>query len=247
MLAHTIQESGLNQLGNIKVNIFTFDPVPGGKNDFAVKGDFASTGRVGTPDELAPCVASYGSILQENIKKMLLGIGPIGIKKDKNFVCSVPHYIGDHPSREPLELYPLPGGHGDAGKYNEAEGGGCVGRIGMHLAQSFLVQHGTQYSASHVRSPIALAEDYAEARLQYTKEGSLKKKATSKYRLGVVANAYRNDKFYVNAHHAGLVGQALPGVAAYLAGNAPVGEGKRNDLRNNAPKTYGALTQLGLL
>ena len=247
MLAHAIHESGMNQQGNLRVNIFTFDPVPGGKNDFAVKGTFDSTGRVGTPEELSPVVASYRSILQENIKKMLMGIGPIGIKKDKNFVCTVPKYVGDHPAREPLELYPLPGGHGDAGKYNEAEGGGCVGRIGMHLAQSFLVKHGTKYSECHLRPPIALAEDYAEARLQYTKEGSLKKKPASKYRLGVVANAYRNDRFYVNSHHAGLVEQAIPRVAAYLAGNAPVGEGHRKDIQNTAPKTYDALTRLGLL
>ena len=247
MLAHAIHESGMNQQGNLRVNIFTFDPVPGGKNDFAVKGDFASTGRVGTPDELAPIVASYRSILQENIKKMLMGIGSIGIKKDKNFVCTVPHYIGSHPAQKPLELYPLPGGHGDAGKYNEAEGGGCVGRIGMHLAQSFLVDHGTEFDENHLRSPKQLAEDYAEARMQYTKKNSLRKKPASKYRLAVVANHYRDDLFYVNAHHAGLVEQVYPNIAAYLAGNGRVDGAQKEQFAGIAPKTYSALTALGLL
>ena len=242
MLSHSIQSAGFTELNpNIRVNVFAFDPVPGSKNDFAVKGTFESTGRTGTPDELAPCVASYESILHEKIKKYLKG----PIKKDKNFVCAVPSYTGHNQHRTPQVTYPMPGGHGDSGKYNESEGGGPIGRIGIHLAQDFMTRHGTEYTVNHLRTNTELCEDYAQVRLAYTEKGSMAKKAPSQYRKDVVKNAFRDDDFYINHHHHGLVEQTFPHLAAHLAGNGQMGVKELGQLAWCSPSSYAVLKNLG--
>ncbi|MEM9181309.1 MAG: hypothetical protein AAGA89_16475, partial [Pseudomonadota bacterium] len=87
---------------------------------------------------------------------------------------------------------------------------------------------------------------YADIRLAFSdKNGN--KLGASKYRENVVGNAFRKDRFYVNSHHAGLIETQLPTLAAYLAGNAVMDEGKKKALKQTAAKTYNALVEIGLL
>lgn len=191
MLAHAMHEAGFTHLGNINVNIFTFDPVPGGVNDFGTKGhSFDQTGRVGTPKTLAPIVANYRSILQQNIK---------GWGKDLTFKCVVPEYEGSHPRRTPRELYPMPGRHGAAARYDTTTG---EGDIGGYLCQEFMERHGTRFNTAFSRlSPLALAERYASVALAWPQNDA------SKYRKRLVSNEYLQDDFYVNWHHRELLQQ----------------------------------------
>lgn len=243
MLAHAIQAAGFTrEAGNLRVNIFAFDPVPGGKNDFATKGDFDSTGRVGTPNELPPCVTAYRSIVHENIKKKMVLVIP----KDKNFVCVVPKYTGSNSLRKEQEIFPMPGGHADSCTVKGGLDMAPMGRIGLHLAQQFLMEHGTKFAASYTYPDSAVREIYADIRLAFSdKNGN--KLGASKYRENVVGNAFRKDRFYVNSHHAGLIETQLPTLAAYLAGNAVMDEGKKKALKQTAAKTYNALVEIGLL
>ncbi|MEO0387749.1 MAG: hypothetical protein AAF281_09505, partial [Pseudomonadota bacterium] len=200
MLAHSIQAAGFPVLRPMRVNIFTFDPVPGGKNDFKNKGTFGATGRAGDPTTLAPCVASYRSILQENISKRMMGVIP----KDKNFKCVVPTYTGGHADRTVQELFPMPGKHSDGSKYAQRFG---PGEIGMHLAQEFLEAHGTEFKTSFKRTDRDLIETYAVIRGNYTDTGRADggKLSPSKYRAPLVSNPLRDHDFYINAHHEDLM------------------------------------------
>lgn len=68
MLAHAIDEAGFKKKNaGMTVNVFAFDPVPGGLNDFGVKGTFDSTGRVGSPKLLPEIVREYKSVLMEDV------------------------------------------------------------------------------------------------------------------------------------------------------------------------------------
>jgi hypothetical protein len=176
MLSHAMHEAGFTALGNINVNIFTFDPVPGGKNDFGAKdGQFEQTGRIGTPNTLAPCVASYRSILMQNIKGRL---------KDAAFKCVVPTYEGAHPNRTDRELIPMPGRHSSAARFDQHSG---EGKIGAHLCQTFLEAHGTEIGQPYSSlSKHQLIECYAET------HGDWASKSQSKHRKRIVQNNFRD-------------------------------------------------------
>lgn len=243
MLAHAIQEAGFNTLGNIRVNIFTFDPVPGGLNDFKNKGKFDETGRVGDPKTLPVCVASYRSILQENVDKWLV---KWLVPKDKNFKCVVPDYKGSNPNRTPRDLYSMPGGHGASQSYNSGTGAGA---IGLHLCQSFLEDHGTEFSGSGKLSPDKLIEAYATVRVSFTQDDKAfgAKKKASKHRAGLVTNPFRSHPYFVNHHHAGLMYQNYPDIAKTIDGDGELSESRKAALYNVLPQTFSNLANFGFL
>ena len=201
MLAHAMHEAGFTRFGNINVNLFTFDPVPGGLNDFKSKGhSFAQIGRVGNPKTLSPIVANYRSVLQQNIK---------GWAKDLTFKCVVPEYEGSHPRRTPRELFPMPGRHGSAARYDTTTG---EGDIGGYLCQQFMERHGTQFrTAFSELTPLSLIEKYASVALTWPQNNA------SKYRKRLVTNEYLQDNVYVNWHHRELMlHNGLSDVTLYL-------------------------------
>lgn len=246
MLGHAIQAAGFTELGNIEVNIFAFDPVPGGLNDFKNKGSFEATGRAGTPDTLAPVVSSYRSILQENLKKWMKVFGPIHIKKDKNFKCVVPNYKGSNKKRTPRELIPMPGGHGESARHDNDKGPGA---IGAHLLQEFMEAHGTEYSANYKLTPKQIVEAYASTRLCYTEgdEAFGDKKAASKHRVNLVTNPFRSHPFFVNAQHATLIYENYPKVAKLIDDGEDLEKADRTRLASALPTTFSCLTNLGYL
>ena len=242
MLGHAMQAAGFADLASVRVNIFTFDPVPGGLNDFKDKGNFAATGRAGTPKTLAPIVANYRSILQESLKTWIGGIVP----KDRTFKCVVPDYIGSNPARTPRELFPMPGDHGASASYTNDKGPGA---IGAHLCQSFLMAHGTDFTSNFVLSPSELLEAYATTRLSHTKGGKAfgEKQAASKHRVNLVANPFRRHPFYVNAQHATLMAMHYPSVAKAIDGDGTVEGAARAQLAGTLPTTFSALVNLGVI
>lgn len=248
MLAHSIQAAGFPLQGKIRVNIFAYDPVPGGKNDFKNKGTFGTTGRAGDPGTLAPCVASYRSILQENLKKTMLGVVP----KDKNFKCVVPVYTGDNPDRTDRELFPMPGVHSEAAKYINRYG---PGEIGIHLCQSFLEDHGTKFEKDSKCTDVQLIEAYAVTRGTFTQDGKASgaKLKPSKYRAPLVANPLRDHSFYINAHHEDLIRRNFNELyrAIETASTNPdavqkLGDNRRGVLSRKVPLTMIQLANIGV-
>lgn len=242
MLAHAIQEAGFTELGNIRVNIFTFDPVPGSLNDFKNKGTFSSTGRAGKPSLLPPCVSSYCSILQENIKKFDYGILP----KDRTFKCVVPDYTGSNPSRMPRELYPMPGGHSASQAYTSGPG---TGEIGIHLAQEFLERNGTKLNCGHKLNAVELIEAYSAVRFFYTKKvGTYGKKRKPSYHRGkIVNNPFREHEFFINSHHASLMYMHAGDVARCIDEGAELSTTTQSRMAQTMPQTLRMLEGMGYL
>jgi hypothetical protein len=227
MLAHAIHEAGFANLGNIRVNIFAFDPVPGGTNDFSAKdGQFEQTGRVGTPDTLAPCVAAYSSILQENIKGRL---------KDIGFKCVVPTAESSATERT---LYPMPGRHSSSARYDQHSG---EGKIGAYLCQTFLQDHGTEIAQPFAGlSPHQLIECYAQVHDDWSE------KSASRHRKRLVANDMRAHAFFVNWHHKALMtSSGYQDIVAFIDGNgARPPDNRLTQMARALPKTTLLLSSL---
>ncbi|MEM7685250.1 MAG: hypothetical protein AAF293_10510 [Pseudomonadota bacterium] len=242
MLAHAIQEAGFSKLGNVRVNLFTFDPVPGSMNDFKNSGTFGSTGRAGKPTTLPPCVHSYRSILQENIAKL----GWVVVPKDRTFKCVVPDYTGSNPKRTPRELFPMPGGHSASQAYSRGPG---TGEIGIHLCQEFLEAHGTTLTCNYKLSPIELIEAYSSVRFFYTKKvGTFgDKKKASKHRKDLITNPFRSHEFFINSHHATLVYANAPEIAQCIDKGTPLQDSLVGKIKSTMPRTHMMLEGMGYL
>jgi len=243
MLAHAIKASGmLRSNPNTKVNIMAFDPVPGGVNDFNGGGDskFAKTGRVGSPYTLSSCVTNYTSIIQENLS---YGVG------NGCFKCTVP-------TPEPgcgaiIKHYPLPGEHGTGCSYNEPDN--FLGKIGMHIAQKFLLDNGTRFSDSFTKNNNDLTELYASGRMQYVKKNGLfskiktAKKNPSKYRSTLVSNSRRGHKFFVNPHHAELIKNSFPSLYAFLDRGEAMSQNSSIVAAQTLPETFKTMEILKII
>ncbi|MEO1679520.1 MAG: hypothetical protein AAFU80_15325 [Pseudomonadota bacterium] len=257
MLAHAIQESGMTQQGQFRVNIFTFDPVPGSTNDFKAglfnrmfrKDVFASTGRTGDPKKLAPCVTAYRSILQENLSTFTRVTSkdiPTPLPKDMTFKCVAPQYTGSNKRRTPREFYQLPGGHGDGARWSNKLG---TGAIGMHLAQSFLMENGTRFLRDETLTDTQLLEAYALTRLSFSATPGRfgAKRKASFFRKDLVENPFRDHPFYVNSHHATLLHMNLPNVARLIESETPLPEGRAAMVARTNPQTFANLSNAGYL
>lgn len=240
MLAHAIQEAGFGNHG-VEVNVFAFDPVPGGANDFGNKGTFDTTGRVGDPRHLPAIVNEYESILMENVA----GWGGI---KPYLFKSVQPTTTGNLTR---VRNHPLPGTHADCVTYDDVHN--PVGKIGIHLLHRFLSRHGTQLDWHCMQSDMRVLEMYAETRIKFSiKKGGLfhkkgAKKSAHRVRAAIVDNAFRHDRFFINQHHYDLMQQVLPNVHAFLTQGQPLSAKAMLGLPVGFPKTLEAMELCGAM
>lgn len=227
MLAHAIEEAGFKRLKpEMKVNVFAFDPVPGGWNDFKVKGTFDATGRVGSPNQLPEIVDHYQAVLMENESSGL-------------FKCVSPAEFssGYHNFVE----YPLPGVHADCVRFLKADN--PAGKIGIHLCQRFLIDCGTEGTFDKVLSDNEVLENYARMRLQVgTAKGSI-----AKPRLNFIKNMRRADVFFMNGHHHDTFNRAQPRLVSDIVSQKQLSDLTLGYLKVQLPKTLDALHRSGLV
>jgi hypothetical protein len=229
MLAHAIREAGFmfgahgNKLPNtpVEINIFAFDPVPGGWNDFKANETFDSSGRVGSPDRLPENVVNFRSVLMEN-------------NESKLFKCVCPGEfrgaLGGY-----ME-YPLPGRHSDCVKFNKADN--PVGIMGLHLCQQFLKEFDTQGTFDRILNASEVLELYAQMRLKVGGDKGKIAKAR-----GNIQNYKRKDVFYMNGHHFEILQRTWPNLHAAISGDLVLNEYQRTVYRNIAPNTWRAIQE----
>ena len=231
MLAHAIQSAGFKELKPaMKVNIFAFDPVPGGLrlNDFSSKGaTFESTGRAGSPESLPEIVDHYSSVLMEHENTI-------------GFSCVSPKELNSSTAKRE---YPLPGVHSDCVMFKKDN---PAGKLGMHLCQQFLKSNGTDGSFCHIKSDTEVVELYAEMRLK-----AVRKKAPSRQRSSNITNQQRDNIFFMNGHHYETFKKAYPELLAAIderiVRNVAVPAIQTIAQKRNLPKTLKALESVGLI
>ncbi|NND59246.1 MAG: hypothetical protein HKN49_03180 [Gammaproteobacteria bacterium] len=191
---------------DIDLNIFTFDPVPGGSN--FDKSGFGKKSAGGF-HLLSTCVSNYQTIPMLNIKKYLV---KVLVKKDKSFPCTIPMALS---KKTNYKIIPLPGHHGDACRATPGPGlQANTSTIGHFLAQKFLEEHGVQFSKKGPTEKDAL-EAYARIRMLYMPGGehtvSRNREFVStilkKRMMNLPVNVDERD-FYVNDHHYELMKNA---------------------------------------
>ena len=227
MLAHAIQEAGFKKLKpEMKVNVFAFDPVPGGWNDFKVKGTFDSTGRVGSPNKLPEIVDHYQAVLMEN-------------ETSKLFKCVSPSEFatGHHNFVE----YPLPGVHADSVKFLKPNNPSGV--LGIHLCQKFLNDCGTDGAFNNTLDNKGILELYAKMRIN----AGFGKGELAKARIDRIHNMKRAHIFYMNGHHYEVFKSTLPNLFSTIAGRQKLSEISKQHLKISMPKTMEALQMAGLI
>ncbi len=242
MLAHAVQAAGFpNLISNLKVNMFNFDPVPGGLNDFESSGDFDSTGRAGSPDELADCVHDYVAVLAENV----------GGLKGKLFHNVSPRIGGDEMMQNggagPKKTeYPMPGSHSGVVKHEDPSN--SVGKIAISLCHTFMMDHGTSLIMNKALDDRRLLELYAKVNLEHGKEskGVLQKSTAAAERAPRVENSMRDSSFFVNGHHWQLFKTQLPQVYSVYASGEVIDGTICANLKQTYPDTHFALQRMGL-
>ncbi len=240
MLAHAIEAAGFRGLlPNLKVNIFAFDPVPGGLNDFEKNGDFQKTGRAGTVDTLSKCVGEYSAVLAENV----------GGAKGMVFKCVSPTASGATKKTE----FPMPGQHSTVANY---DANNPVGQIGIALCHEFLIRHGTELHFSKTLSEPKMIDLYASALLEhgkFKKKGFINRKkvfeksTAAKVRAPLVRNQMRKHDFFVNQHHCDLFAKHLPTVWTRMAMQMPIDQADQNKLMTSYGQTWDALRATGYI
>ncbi|MFH2002400.1 MAG: hypothetical protein ABIK28_22195 [Planctomycetota bacterium] len=240
MLAHAIKAAGFTKvIPTLKINIFTFDPVPGAQNDFGTNTDldkFDKTGRFGSKVDLSSIVNQYSSILMEHITGKLKGI----ISKDWAFKCISPRFKPEEGSGGNATFYPLPGEHADCVMYKTNP----AGKIGLHLCHQFLKDNGTDLKTYEMMSNTQLLENYSELRMKYATGAQHAKTEPTKHRKKLVVNTKRSDSYFVNLHHYETFRKTLPMVLDDIESGKKFGA---NLLKVIYPKTMGALNQLGYI
>lgn len=185
-LAHSINEAFKLRNPNLKVNVFAFDPVPGGVNDFNTKGEcFASTGRIGSYNQLSSIINEYNSVLMENEGK-------------PGFGCISP---SEFSTSNYLEV-PLPGSHSDSVKFGKNEN--YAGQLALHLCHQFLKRNGTNLESYQIMTDQEVIETYSKMRLDVLQKGKTIRKA-GWFRRNIVKNRHRDDVYYINGHHHDLL------------------------------------------
>lgn len=241
MLAHAIEAAGFRGLlPNLKVNIFAFDPVPGGLNDFDKNGDFQQTGRAGTVDTLSPCVNEYHAILAENV----------GGAKGLVFKCVSPNFSNGGGTKSET---PMPGGHSTVANHDTNN---PVGRIAIALCHEFLTKHGTDLHVHKKLSDQQMIDLYADALLEhgeFKKKGWINRKkvfeksTAAKVRAPLVRNDLRRHDFFINQHHADLFSKHLPTVFTKMSTDTPIDQAEQNKLASVYGRTWDALRTTGYL
>ncbi len=162
ILAHVLQQDNRFPQDNVEVNIFAFDPVPGGQNtwthalndafhrNYPCGKSFKQAFNIGKPEELPPIVKNYHSIVQGGIRKKMWGWTPIG--KDSAFQSVVPSWgAGTHRPDRTMKIFMMPGRHSasvkNATKFKHSY------EIGRHICASFLLANGTKLESGLTLTP----------------------------------------------------------------------------------------------
>lgn len=234
MIAHAMKEAGFAGHG-VTVNLFAFDPVPGGKGDFATQGkDFDTTGKVGSPKQLPDIVRDYEAVLMEHVDKSFLVGG------DSCWDCVSPAVVANDSTNK--TEYPLPGQHDDCVKWNKV--GNPAGKIAMHLCHRFLLGHATPLTQSRTLTDVELLEAYSEL------SGKFSTVKANKGRAKSIINVLRGDPYFVNTHHRTILQRLSPEWYRYLSG-WPIESRRLAQMITRCaltmPKTYAALLNAGLI
>ncbi len=231
-IANAMQQAGFAGLG-VRVNVFAYDPVPGGSNDFGVSGTFAETGRAGI-DHLAPIVNDFHSILMENV----------GGAKGLVFKCISP----SETSRETHKReYPLPGAHGDCVRW--AKPNNPAGKLGLSLGMEFLIQHGTSFALAatdHCLTQEDMLEEYSALRLLQLNDGAPMSRDIAWARSGTIVNQWRHNIYFINGHHFEMFQLAASELYLAAATSKVVSGDLAYRLRKRLPFMVQALAQLNV-
>lgn len=240
----------------IRVNMFLFDPVAGIKNEFNKLNSYDGEGFPIDIDKLPKVVQKFRGLYAANM------IGSLGVmSKDKGFQSTMPTQNGC----PDYDVYVMPGGHNGATKYNLQDGGSQIGRIGLHMAQKFLIDNGSTFSGDCRITPEDVLEGYAMARnpkrgaraqvksfsklnedLQFFSDDN--QVQTTSHRQGTISSfsTFFGDRFFVNDHHAEVFTQRFPMIAAKVK----IGKVHLNDitrLQMPCPETALLIRSLGMV
>jgi hypothetical protein len=234
-IANAMQLAGFAGLG-VRVNIFAYDPVPGGSNDFGVRGTFAETGRAGI-DNLASIVNNYHSILMENV----------GGAKGLLFTCISPQETSQETHKRE---YPLPGAHGDCVRW--AKPSNPAGKLGLTLGMEFLLQNGSFFgmdAGEHFLTYEEMLEEYSKLRRDWLQacDWQAKPRDVAWARSGTVVNEWRHACYFINGHHFEVFQQAMPDLYRAAASTRVVSQDLVARLKARMPLTISVLRYLKLL
>ncbi len=183
-----------NGLSEFPINLFLFDPVPGGPNQWVrhktsqINANVTSCSVVLMNDEKG-LVAYLFQPQEEPFKKRRSG----------------------------FEVYVLPGTHGSAVRFQDDENAIFYDttHIGAHLVCEFLMDNGTPVSGERLLTPIDLIACYGRLQLRTV----FRQITGGRPGLSISDNQV-NRFYYVNNHHEALFKSQFPTIAIALAPNA---------------------------
>ena len=229
-IANAMHLAGFTNLG-VRVNIFAYDPVPGGINDFG-GGGFETTGRAPI-ETLSPIVSECQSILMENV----------GGLKGSLFKCIKPSETAVNQHR----IYPLPGGHSDCVEWNRSRN--PAGRIGLSLGVNFMSEKGTSFAAAgneKVLADIQMLEEYSKLRRDWLEscKWNPKNREVTYWRSGTIVNQYRENIYFINHHHFDVFRRVLPEIYDAAANSKMIDTGTLAAAKTKCPLTIPVLRYL---
>ena len=229
-IANAMHLAGFTNLG-VRVNIFAYDPVPGGINDFG-GGGFETTGRAPI-ETLSPIVSECQSILMENV----------GGLKGSLFKCIKPSETAVNQHR----TYPLPGGHSDCVEWNRSRN--PAGRIGLSLGVNFMSEKGTSFAAAgneKVLADIQMLEEYSKLRRDWLEscKWNPKNREVTYWRSGTIVNQYRENIYFINHHHFDVFRRVLPEIYDAAANSKMIDTGTLAAAKTKCPLTIPVLRYL---
>ncbi|MEM9061533.1 MAG: hypothetical protein AAGD13_13815 [Pseudomonadota bacterium] len=243
---------------NLKVNLFLFDPVAGYKNHFQSMYSHSGVTFQVDINQLPNCVDNFEGVMAANMEGSYLVMS-----KDKGFQSSMPAAPNNGGY---YRVFVMPGGHNGATKFNLDKSGSNIGRIGLHLAQTFLEWCGSRFSVNHKLTDAQVLEAYAMARNPNAGMSGVKKKLdedrhffsgnntmlTTDYRAPLVRKHLgHGHAFFVNNHHKELFLRTFGGhdwTMFIASGMISLDEVKRlRTVGNTYNETITAIVELGLI
>lgn len=192
-----------------EVNMFLFDPVAGGINFFKghmqFRGTKYRTDRTLLPSNVKNCFGLVQSFMDNN------QLNAYGACFNSNM--PKPSVSGTN-----YEVLAMPGGHSASCLYDASNDGTPLGQIGLSLAQSFLMKHGTKFLGDVTLSDHAMVEAYAQIRYEndFKSKGTQEANKTMFQQGRFLRSSQRRKQvnrhrkisdhpFFVNIHHKRLL------------------------------------------
>ena len=184
--------------------MFLYDPVAGSKNEFQPAYKHDGTVFKVNYTKLPKVVNDFTGLFQTNMS---------GFAHNNFFNSSMP---AKGEMRGEYTVFQMPGGHNGACKYNMSNEGTNIGRIGLHMAYTFLKDRGSRFTETRASRRRRSLEAYAVARNPQRNEVKRKADGTfynSKNQQAVASsrsyglnkiremNGVGEHPFFVNKHH----------------------------------------------